>query len=59
MTRAPKDHEKPLRRIVQANGEELVVEFTERRVIFRYPRSRKPAAETTWGAILLRSLGAP
>jgi len=57
VTRAPKDHEKPIRRLVRANGEEIVVEFTERSVAFRYPRARKPIAETTWGVLLLRSLG--
>jgi hypothetical protein len=57
MTRAPKDHEKPVRRIVQANGDDVVVEFTERVVTFRYPRSRKPVAESTWGRLLLRCLG--
>jgi len=55
--RAPKDEARPLRRLVLANGEELVVEIHERRVVFRYPRARKPVAETTWGVLLLRALG--
>ena len=55
--RLPKDEAKPLRRLVLANGAELVVELHERRVVFRYPRSRKPVAETTWGSLLLRVLG--
>ena len=56
MTRAPRDTEKPVRRIVQANGEDIVVEFTERQVTFRYPRSRTPVAQTTWGVLLMRTL---
>jgi hypothetical protein len=56
MTRAPKDHEKPMRRLVLVNGEDMVIEFTERRVVFRYPRTRKPTAETTWGVLLVRAL---
>mgnify|MGYP001608723249 CR=1 FL=1 len=58
MTRAPKDHERPTSRLVQTNGEPMVVEFTERQVSFRYPRSREPIARTTWGIILLRLLKA-
>lgn len=57
MVRAPKDTETPLRRIVQVNNEDMIVEFTERRVVFRYPRGRTPVAETTWGVLLLRALG--
>ncbi len=57
MTRAPKDTEKPVRRLVLANGEEIVVEINERRVVFRYPRARKPVVTTTWGVLLLRALG--
>lgn len=57
MTRAPKDTEKPLRRVVQVNGEDMVVEFTERQVTFRYPRTRVPVVETTWGVLMLRALG--
>src|SRR5438094_9538762 len=34
--RAPKDEARPLRRLVLANGEELIVEIHERRVVFRY-----------------------
>ena len=56
-TRAPKDEARPLRRLVQANNEEMVVEIHERRVVFRYPRARKPVVETTWGVLLLRALG--
>ena len=44
--------------LVLANNELIVVEFTERRVRFRYPYSRKPVVETTWGILLLRALGA-
>jgi len=55
--RAPKDTERPLRRLVVANGEELIVEISERRVVFKYPRGRKPVAETTWGVLVLRALG--
>ena len=55
--RAPKDEARPLRRLVLANGEELIVEIHERRVVFRYPRARKPVVETTWGGLLLRALG--
>ena len=43
--RAPKDEGRPLRRLVLANGEELIVELHERRVVFRYPRARKPVVE--------------
>ena len=56
-TRAPKDDARPLRRLVLANGEELIVEIHERRIVFKYPRARKPVVETTWGVLLLRALG--
>jgi len=56
-TRAPKDDARPLRRLVLANGEELIVEIHERRIVFKYPRPRKPVVETTWGVLLLRVLG--
>lgn len=64
VTRAPHASEKtpnprPLRRLVVANGEEMVVEITESLCVIRPRRSRKPLCSVTWGQIILRSLNAP
>jgi hypothetical protein len=64
VTRAPHASEKtpnprPLRRLVIANGEEVVVEITENLCVIRPRRSRKPLCSVTWGQIILRSLNAP
>lgn len=56
MTRAPKDTDPALRRMVTIDGQDMIAEIHERRVVLRYPRQRKPVLETTWGVILNRIL---
>jgi len=59
VTRAPGGGRPPLRRLVHANGEPLVLEFTETLCTLRPLRARRPLVELTWGQVVLRALGAP
>lgn len=56
MIRAPRHDQKPLRRIVVANDEELVVEITEGMVRMRAKHSRKSLVELGWGQLLTRAI---
>jgi hypothetical protein len=54
--RAPRHDQRPLRRIVVANGEDLVIEITEGMVRMRAPKSRKTLVELGWGQLLTRAI---
>jgi hypothetical protein len=59
MTKAPGAGRPPLRRLVHANGEPLVLELTETLCTLRPIRARRPLLQLTWGQVVLRGLDAP